>query len=308
MKISIIGAGNVGGLTAMRLVELNLGDILLVDVVEGLAQGKVLDLEDSCSLFKYSYNLEGTEDIKQTEASDIIIITAGFARKPGMSREELIKKNVQVLRDICLKIKSLSPKALVIIVTNPVDILTYLAIKELQFPVNKVFGIGVDLDTARFGNLICKELNIPNSEIDAMVIGCHGQTMLPLSRFTYIKGVPLDEFLDDQKIEELKQQTVQRGAQIVSLLGSGSAYFAPSAAIANVAKAIIKDEKRIIALSAYLKGEYGASDICIGVPCRLGREGIEEIIELDLNQGERTAFLNSVDSVKEQTRSLDGLL
>ncbi len=308
MKISIIGAGNVGGLTAMRLIELNIGDIVLIDAIKGLAEAKAMDLEDSLSMFKYDYALKGTDDIKKIRNSNIIIITAGLTRRPGMSREELLYKNAEILKEICSKIKRLSPKGLVIIVTNPVDILTYLAIKVTGFPPNRIFGIGANLDSARFANLISKELNIPNVSIDALVVGGHGKNMLPLSRFTYIKGVLLSEFLQEDKIEELKQRTIQRGGQIVSLLGIGSAYFAPSAAIANVVKTILKDEKRTLPLSAYLKGEYGYSDICIGLPCRLGKDGIEKIIELELNKQEKDAFLKSVESIDKQKELLNGLL
>jgi len=299
MKISIIGAGNVGGLTAMRLVEAGFGDVVLVDITEGLAQGKAFDLEDAGSILKFSYHIQGTDDIENTKNSDIIIITAGLARKPGMTREDLLNKNAQILKDVCLKIKKISPQSIVIVVTNPLDLMTYLALKITGFKSHKVFGMGISLDTARFANLISRELNIPNTDIEACVIGSHGEGMLPLPRFTTVKDMKLNELLEAEKIEALIKKTLERGQEIVSLLGNGSAYFAPSQAILSIVRAIVKDEKRMIGVSAYLNGEYGIKDICIGVPCRLGKEGIEKVIEFDLNKEERPLFLKSTESIHE---------
>lgn len=307
MKISIIGAGNVGGLTAMRLLEERLGDIVLVDVVKGLALGKSLDLKDCQPLLKYGYNVEGSDDINRIKDSDIIVITAGFARKPDTRRQDLLSKNISIIKEICQNIKKLSSQSIVVVVTNPVDILTYFTLKETGFSPKKVFGMGLSLDASRFANLISQELDIPNTGIEACVIGSHGEEMLPLPRFTYIKGIALDEFIDAQKIEVLIKKTVKRGGEIVSLLGDGSAYFAPSLAIAVIIKTIIKDEKRLIGVSTYLDGEYGIKDTCLGVPCRLGKQGIEEIIELDLNKEEREAFFKTAIFLKEQYNSNDGL-
>lgn len=304
MKISIIGAGNVGGLTAMRLAEAGFEDIVLVDTAKGLACGKAFDLEDSAAMLKYNYHIQGSADITKIRDSDIIIITAGLARKPQMTREDLLNKNAQILKDICLNIKKLSGNAIVVVVTNPLDLMTYLALKILEVSPNKLFGMGISLDAARFANLISNQLNIPNTEIEACVIASHGEGMLPLPRFTTIKGVGLDEFLTKDEIERLVNKTLQRGQEIVSLLGSGSAYFAPSLAVAIMAKIIAKDEKRAVAVSAYLDGEYGIKDICIGVPCRLGKEGIEKIIELDLNKEEKSGFLNSVESIRKNLEAI----
>lgn len=295
MKISIIGAGNVGGLTAMRLAEGGFGDIVLMDTAKGLAEGKALDLDDSGSILKNNYNIQGTDDIKKTEGSDIIVITAGLARKPQMTREDLATKNAQILKDICINIKNLSPYAMVIVVTNPLDLMAYLVLKITGFRPQRVFGMGISLDTARFANIISRELDIANTNIDATVIGVHGEGMLPLPRLTNIKGVKLDEIIDDTKIEALVKKTVERGQEIVALLDSGSAYFAPSQAIATIIKTIVKDEKRTIGASVYLNGEYDVKDVCIGVPCRIGREGIERIFELDLNEEERRSFLKSAE-------------
>lgn len=299
MKISIIGAGNVGGLTAMRLAEAGVGDIVLVDINKGLAIGKAFDLEDAGSLLKYHYRILGTDDIAAIKDSEIIIVTAGLSRKPGMSREDLLNKNSQILKDACSAIKNISPKSIVIVVTNPLDLMTYLALKITGFKSNRVFGMGISLDAARFTHQISKELDIPHATIEACVLGTHGEGMLPLPRFTTVKGIELTEMLEDERIRVLIKKTLKRGEEIVSLLGSGSAYFAPSQAIAAIVKIIVKNEKRTIGVSAYLDGEYGIKDICIGVPCRLGKDGIEKIIELDLNKEERSLFLNSAESVSK---------
>ena len=288
----------------MRLAQEGVGDILLEDIAKGIAEGKAYDLEDCRAILKYNYQLKGTEDIKEISNSDIIVITAGLFRKPGMTREDLLQKNAQILKDICLNIKKISPESMVMVITNPLDLMTYLALKTTGFKPNKVFGMGISLDASRFTNLISKELNISPLDIEAWVIGSHGEGMLPLPRFTNIKGVALDEFLDEKKIETLIKRTLERGHEIISLLGSGSAHFAPSAAIANIVRAIAKDEKRTVGLSAYVNGEYGIKDVCIGVPCRLGKNGIEEIIELDLNAQEKEAFLKSATILKEQYKNL----
>jgi len=281
----------------MRLAQEAVGDIVLVDVVKGMAQGKAFDLEDCRPVLKNNYKIQGTDDINLIKDSDIVVITAGFARKPGMTREELLDKNARILKDICQNIKNLAKDSTVIVVTNPLDLMTYLVLKETGFKPQKVLGMGVSLDAARFTNIISRELNVPCTDIDTYVIGTHGEGMLPLTRFTNIKGVSLDEFSDDKKIESLISKTVNRGAEIVSLLGSGSAYYAPSAAIAAIVKAVVKDEKRTIGVCAYLNGEYGLRDICIGVPCRLGKSGIEKIIELDLNKQEKEALVKSSESI-----------
>lgn len=304
MKISIIGAGNVGSLTAMRLAQENIGDIVLVDIVKGLGRAKALDLEDARKTLGINYHIQGTDDISQIKDSDIIVITAGLARRPGMTREELLSKNAAILKDICLNIKTLAPQSILVVVTNPLDLMTYFVLKSTAFKPSRVLGMGISLDEARFANLISGELNISVADIEPCVIGSHGQEMLPLPRFTKVKNKPLDKIIDEKKIQGLVERTIGRGAEIVSLLGSGSAYFAPSAAAAAVARAIAKDEKRAIGACAYLNGEYGLSDVCIGVPCRLGKQGIEEIIELELNQKEKEAFFEAAAHLKKQYNAL----
>lgn len=286
----------------MRLAQEELGEIVLVDIVKGLAQGKALDLEDARPILRNNYCIRGTDNIEEIKASDIIVITAGLARKPGMTREELLTQNAQILKEICLNIKKLASQSIVIVVTNPSDFMTYFVLKTTGFKPQKVFGMGPSLDAARFTNLISKELNIPNTDIETCVIGSHGEGMLPLPKFTTVKGRALNEILAKEKIEDLAKKTIARGAEIVSLLGSGSAYFAPSAAISELVRVIVKDEKRTIGVSAYLNGEYGLKDICIGVPCVLGKQGIEKIIELELNQEEKAEFTKSAESIRQNLK------
>lgn len=304
MKISVIGAGNVGSLAAMRIAADGLGDVLLIDIVKGLALGKALDLEDAKPLLKSNYSIAGSDDITQAKDSDIVVVTAGLARKPGMTREELITKNAQILKDICLKIKELAPEAIVVIVTNPLDIMTFYALKITGFKPSKLFGMGISLDTARFINLISQELHLPATDIEAQVVGAHGEGMLPLAEFAKAKGVSLDEFISEDRIESLINRTVNRGAQIVAHLGTGSAFFAPSAAIASIVRTIVKDEKRTIGLCSYLNGQYGIKDSCIGVPCRLGKNGIEQIIELDLLADQLAQLTKSAQAVAQATAQL----
>jgi len=304
VKISVIGAGNVGALSAMRIAQYGLGEVLLVDIAKGLAQGKALDLADARPILKQDYNLKGSDDITDIKDSSVIVITAGLARKPGMTREELLNKNAQILKDISLNIKKLAPEAVVIIVTNPLDLMTYLALKITGFKKNKIIGMGVSLDAARFANLIAQELKLSTIDIDAVVIGSHGEGMLPLGKHTTVKGVSLDEFIDEAKMDVLVRKTVGRGAEIVSYLGSGSAFFAPSAAVAQMVKAIVKDEKKNLGACAYLEGEYGISDVCIGVPCRIGKNGIEEVVELSLTDKELGELKRSAESIRSLIKGL----
>jgi len=288
----------------MRIAGEGLGDVLLIDVVKGLACGKALDLEDARPLLKYNYNIKGSDDIRLVKDSDIIVVTAGLARKPGMSREELIAKNAQILKDVCSNIRELASDAVVIIVTNPLDIMTLYALKITGFKPRRLFGMGISLDTARFANLIAQDLGLLCTDIEALVIGAHGEAMMPLPGLTKVKGVALDEFMDENKIKSLVERTIGRGAEIVANLGTGSAFFAPSAAIAAIVKAIVKDEKRIIGLCSYLNGEYGINDTCIGVPCRLGKDGIEKVIELELSQEEKARLNKSAMLVAQAAAQL----
>lgn len=304
MKISVIGAGNVGALSAMRMAELKLGDIILVDIAKGIACGKSLDLEDARQILKANYTIKGSDDINIIKDSDVVVVTAGLARKPGMTREELLAKNASILKDVCLNIKKLSPNAVVVVVTNPLDLMTYLALKVTGFAKNKIIGMGVSLDASRFANLISQELNLSPTDIVPVVIGAHGQGMIPLARHTKVKGESLEKILGKEKIDSLLKRTVERGAEIVSYLGSGSAFFAPSAAVAEVVKAIARDEKKTLGACAYLTGEYGIKEICIGVPVCLGKNGIEDIIELELSDSEKKDLLSSANSIQNLLRQV----
>lgn len=283
----------------MRILEQGIAEVVLVDVVKNLSRAKASDLDDARSISEHNNVIEGTEDFSQIRGSGIVVVTAGLARKPGMTREDLLKKNYEIAQSVSKNIKELAPDSIVIAVSNPVDIMTYVLLKETGFDKRRVFGMGANLDASRFNNLISQKLNIPSSKINAMVIGTHGEAMIPLPRFSKIKGKPLDKILGKDEVDTLVNSTKNRGATIVSLYGSGSAYFAPSAAILEICRAVIRNEKRIIPVSAYLDGEYGVSDICIGVPARLDKNGINQIIELDLNPQEKELFLQSVNSVKQ---------
>jgi malate dehydrogenase len=298
MKVAVIGAGNVGGQTAIRLTESHMGEVVLIDLVKGLAQGKVCDLEDACSALKLPCTVMASEDIAAVEGADIVVVTAGLARKPGMSREELLQKNTQIISGICQVIQKKAAQARVIMVTNPLDLMTYCALKVTGFDTGRVFGMGLTLDAARFANLISQELRVPSAQVEAVVIGTHGEGMLPLSRLTTVGNEPLSRFLDSEAIAGLVKRTIDRGKEIVGLLASGSAYCGPSAAIVKMVEAVVKDEKRVLGASCYLDGAYGIRGVCIGVPCRIGKTGIEQVVEIELDTKEKEALKKSAESLR----------
>lgn len=305
MKITVIGAGNVGSLTALRLTLERLGgEVILFDVVKGLAKAKAFDLEDARQAIGVDYGITGTDDIADTKNSEIVVVTAGLPRKPGMTREELLNKNASIVKEVSLSIKSLSPQAIVVVVSNPLDLMTRLAFETTGFRKERVLGMGLSLDGSRFANIISKELCIPVTDITTCVIGSHGEGMMPLPRLTMVKGVALDEIIDDAKSAGLVRRTVERGHEIVTLLGNGSAYFAPSAAIAILVRAIAKDTKQIIGVCTQLEGEYGIKGVSLGLPCRIGRGGAENIIELDLKPHERNGLLETAAKLKEQYQKI----
>jgi malate dehydrogenase len=304
-KVAIIGAGNVGGLTAMRIIETGIADVVLVDVLENLAQAKALDIEDSLALLKRDGKISGSADFSLIKDCQVIVITAGFARKPGMTREELLKINADILKDIARKIKEYAPNSIIIVVTNPVDILSYLVYKISGIKKNRILGMGANLDTGRFRNLLAQKTNSNNSQIEAEVIGAHGEGMLPLSRLAKIKSKSIDNFLKEEQLKNLNEETIKRGAKIVSLFGSGSAYFAPSLAIYQLVEAIIKDKKMVLPVSCYLDGEFGLKDVFIGVPAKIGKNGIEKIIELDLNPQEKDLLQQAAATIKQNSQSLN---
>ena len=305
-KITIVGAGNVGATTAHWLAERELGDIVLVDIpqTEGMPKGKALDLMQAGPIVGYNTRLIGTTDYEPTANSDIVVITAGVPRKPGISREDLVNVNANIIRDVISKAVPLSPNAIYIVVTNPLDTMTYLAYKLSGLPRERVIGQAGILDSARMRTFIAMELDVAVENVQAMVLGGHGDEMVPMVRFTTVAGIPISMLLPKEKIDAIVDRTRKGGGEIVSLLKTGSAYYAPGAAVAQMVEAILKDQKLIVPCSVYLQGEYGLHDICFGVPVKLGRKGVEQIIELPLNEEERAMLERSVQLIRSTMAAL----
>lgn len=297
-KVSIIGAGHVGATTAHLILQSGLADIVLYDIMEGVPQGKALDLAEATPLWGISSLSKGTNDLADTAGSDIIIITAGLPRKPGMSRDDLLVANKEIIAKVVGETSKLSPGGIFIVVTNPMDVMTQVAWKVSGFPAQRVIGMGGILDSSRFRTFISMELGVSAKDVEAVVLGGHGDLMVPMPRFATVKGITLTELLDHQRIEELIQRTRNGGAEIVALLKTGSAYYAPAASVFEMTKAILLDEKRVLPCAAYLNGEYGTSGLFVGVPVILGKEGVEKIIELKLTDEEKKEFNKSAASVK----------
>ncbi|TAN35860.1 MAG: malate dehydrogenase [Candidatus Methanoperedens sp.] len=306
-KITIIGAGAVGATAAQRIAQMELGDVVMTDIVEGLPQGKALDLAEAGPLCGYDSKVTGTNEYKDIEGSDVVVVTAGIARKPGMTREDLLKINGKIIREVSQNIAKYAPDSIVITVTNPLDIMTYVVMKITGFEPRRVFGMSGVLDSGRFATFIAMELGYSVRDISAMVLGGHGDTMVPLPRFTTVSGVPITELMSKDIIQRLVERTVNGGAEIVNLLKTGSAFYAPSAAVVNMVEAVLKDTKRIMPVCAYLDSEYGKKDIYLGVPVKLGRKGVEEVIELELTIDEKKALDRSVEAVKSGIVSLNAL-
>jgi malate dehydrogenase len=303
-KISIIGAGNVGATTAQFVLQSGIADVVLFDVVEGMPQGKALDLAEACPLWNSPSNIKGTNDYSDTSSSDIIIITAGLVRKPGMSRSDLLHANADIVKDVCIEISSTSPDAIIIVVTNPMDVMAQIAWKTTKFSCKRVLGMGGVLDSARLTSFLSWEFNVSPEDVEALVLGGHGDEMVPLYRFTAIKGIPVMELLPKKKIDSLIERTRRGGAEVISLLKSGSAYYAPAASTFHMIKSIILDEKRLLPCAAYLNGEYGVKDVYMGVPVMLGKEGVEKIVQVKLTNEEKVHFRKSCTSVKNLIRKL----
>lgn len=303
-KISVIGAGFVGSTCAHWAAAKELGDVVLVDINEGAAKGKALDLFEASPVEQFDSNVIGTSDYKDTANSDVVIITAGIPRKPGMSRDDLLATNAKIVKECCAGIKKYSPNAVVIIVSNPLDAMAMVAMKELGFPRERVIGMAGVLDGARFRSFIAEELKVSVKDVQAFVLGGHGDTMVPMPRHCSVGGVPLTEMLSKDRLEALVTRTRNGGAEIVGLLKTGSAYYAPSASAVQMAEAILKDQKRILPCAAYLQGEYGVKDLFIGVLCKLGGGGLEKVIEVQLNDTERAGLENSTKAVRELTEAL----
>ncbi|MEL7663460.1 MAG: malate dehydrogenase [Methanosarcina mazei] len=305
VKISVIGAGNVGSTTVQRLAELEPGEIVMTDIVEGMPQGKALDLMQAGAINGYDTRITGTNDYADIANSDLVIITAGIARKPGMSREDLIKTNSKIIGDVAGNIAKYAPNSIVINVTNPLDIITYVAMKATGFDPEKVFGMSGVLDAGRFASFIAEELKCSKRDVEAMVIGGHGDLMVPLPQYTTVSGIPLPELLPEKTIDRLVERTVNGGAEIVELLKQGSAFYAPSAAIVRMAEAVIKDSRRVLPASAYLEGHYGQKGIYFGVPVKLGANGIEEILELKLEDSQCERLKKSSETIRKGISKLE---
>lgn len=298
-KVTVVGAGNVGATTAQRLAEKELCDVVMIDIVEGVPQGKALDLAEAAPIEKHDAGLIGSNNYEASEKSDVVIITAGLARKPGMSRDDLLNTNTKIMKSVTEQIARFSPDAVLIIVSNPLDAMCHVAYKASNFPRNRVIGMAGVLDSARFRAFISMELNVSVENTHAFVLGGHGDTMVPLPRYSTVAGIPVTELLSKERIDALVERTRKGGAEIVGLLKTGSAYYAPASAAVEMAEAVLKDKKKILPCAAYLKGEYGINDLFIGVPVKLGSNGIEEIIQITLTDEENAALKRSADAVKE---------
>jgi malate dehydrogenase len=303
-KITIVGAGNVGATAAHWAAERELGDIVLVDIVEGTPQGKALDLMEARPVEGFDVNIVGTSSYEETKNSDVVIITAGLPRKPGMSREDLLQKNREIVEGVTRQIVKYSPNCFIILVSNPLDTMTYLAYKVSGFSKNRVMGMAGVLDSARFRVFIAMELNISVEEVQAFVLGGHGDDMVPLIRYSTVAGIPITELISEERIKAIVDRTRKAGGEIVNLLKTGSAFYSPAASAVQMAEAILKDKRRILPCAAYLQGEYGLQDIFFGVPVVLGAAGVEKVIEVRLTAEEQAAVDNSAREVKESIAKL----
>jgi len=304
-KITIVGAGNVGATTAHWSASKELGDIVLVDIVEGIPQGKGLDLYEASPVEGFDSRILGTNDYGPTQGSDVVVITAGIARKPGMTREDLLATNAKIVAAVTKEIVKHSPDCILVIVSNPLDTMAWVAKEVSGFPKHRVVGMAGILDTARYRTFIAEAADVSVEDIQALVLGGHGDAMVPLVRFTAIGGIPVTEFLSQDVLDQIVDRTRKGGAEIVAHLKTGSAFYAPGAAATQMVEAIIRDKKRVLPCAAYLEGEYGVSGIYLGVPVKLGKEGVEQIIELPLQDDEKAALMKSADGVKESIGHID---
>lgn len=307
-KIALIGAGNIGGTLAHLAALKNLGDVVLLDVNDGIPQGKALDMR-SCTVEGFSADITGSTDYKEIEGSDVVIVTAGIARKPGMSRDDLIEVNANIIATVGENIKQYAPNAFVIVITNPLDAMVYLMQKATGFDANKVVGMAGVLDSSRFAHFIAEKLNISVKDVNAFVLGGHGDTMVPLTRFTTVNGINLPElvkmgWLTNDDVEQIVQRTRDGGAEVVKLLKTGSAFYAPATSAIAMAESYLNDDRRILPCAVKLNGEYGIKDLYIGVPAVIGKNGVEKVVELELTESEKSEFDNSVAAVKSLIDSL----
>ena len=298
-KITVVGAGNVGASVAQYAVERELGDVVLVDVLEGIPQGKALDLAQAGPIHRYDASLVGANGYGETADSDVVVITAGLARKPGMTRDDLLFKNAEIVGSVVEQVSARSKNAILVLVTNPLDAMVQLAWKKSGFPSQRVVGMAGVLDSARFRTFIAQELDVSVENVTAFVLGGHGDTMVPLPRYSTVAGIPITDLLPKEKIDALVTRTANGGAEIVGLLKSGSAYYAPAASAVEMVEAILRDKRKILPCAAYLDGQYGTKGLYVGVPVKLGRGGVEQIIEIKLTPDEQAAFDKSARAVRE---------
>ena len=298
-KVTVIGAGNVGATTAQRIHQLGYADVVLVDVVEDLPQGKALDMLESGPVIGSDASITGSNGYAESANSDVVVITAGIARGPGMSRDDLLLTNMKITSSVTQEVVKYSPNCIIIAVTNPLDAMVQNVFETSGFPRNRVFGMAGVLDTARFRTFISQELQVSIEDVQAYVLGGHGDDMVPLVRYTTVGGIPISEMMAEEKVEQLVQRARQGGGEIVALLKSGSAYYAPSASITQMVEAVLLDKKRILPGCAYLEGEYGINGLCVGVPVKIGADGREQVIEIRLTPDEKQALQRSADSVQE---------
>lgn len=307
-KITVVGAGNVGGTTAQRLAEKDIYDVVLVDITEGMPQGKALDISQAGPVCGYSTRVVGTNGYDETAGSSVAVITSGIPRKPGMSRDELLSTNAKIVKSVVSQLVARSPDIILILVTNPLDAMVHVARLVSGLPKSRIIGMGGILDSARMRAFIATELNVPGPDVQAMVLGGHGDTMVPLPRYTTVKGKPVSEMMSKDKLDAIIQRTRDGGAEIVGLLKTGSAFYAPSASAVDMVEAIHKDEKRVMPCSVLCEGEYGLKNVIVGVPVKIGRGGVEQIVEYELTVQERAALETSANAVRELCAAVDRLM
>ena len=304
MKVTVVGSGFVGQTTAMRIVEKGLAEVCLIDIIEGKPQGLALDMKEAAPIERYEPKITGTNDYADTAGSDVVVITAGFPRQPGMSRMDLLGKNAAIMTDVVENVAAGSPNSILIVVSNPLDEMTFLAAQKSGFPKERVFGMAGVLDSARLRYFIAEELGVSPLVVEAMTLGSHGDAMIALPRHATVDGEPLPELVDEPTLERLFQRTRDGGAEIVAFLKQGSAYYAPSASVVAMVKAIVEDSHEVLPVCAWTSGEYGIKDVYVGVPAKLGRAGIEEIVELDLNDGELTQLREAAEGIRAKCEDL----
>lgn len=305
-KVTVVGTGMVGGTVAQLMAQREYVDVVMIDIVEGMPQGKALDLREAGPVLGYDTYLHGSNEYADAADSDIVVITSGIPRKPGMSRDDLLKINRGILQSVSGEIAKVAPNAIVIVVSNPLDAMCHVALETLGFPRERVIGMAGVLDSARFRSFIAEELDVSVEDVTAFVLGGHGDTMVPLARYSTVAGIPLPDLLDEDTITRLQTRTANGGAEVVALLKTGSAYYAPAAAVCEMIDSILLDKKRILPTSVYLQGEYGINDLYVGVPVKLGKNGIEQIIEIKLTEEETAALRKSADAVQELVTAMNG--